>query len=201
MTEPEDLKVNVEGKGGRTRPAVKLQDLFKEDDMPVYLGEDRDFTIRYDSADDEFRIRDEDNAQDLSGLSKNTPHEWEQIIPVIFETAQTGLAADSTGVKFTSQNIIPTTAMLRYLTGVAVEATFTASQTDSVTAVEIYDEDAPGVIAPVSGNTGTDTTTGYSAITAGNSLVVRVNVTTASATTGATTDVDKAVIYLKFSLV
>jgi len=143
------------------------------------------------------QITDDTNAVTLLNLNANQPVVIDIPVPIVFESAQTGLAADSTGIKFTSQNIIPPLA--NYHT-VAIEATWTAADTDSVMAVEIYDQDAGTVVASVSGNTGTDAKSSYATITAGNSLVVRANITTASATTGSTDDLNKAVIYFRVTL-
>jgi parallel beta-helix repeat protein len=121
-------------------------------------------------------------------------HLSEPVVPVIAEVARTGLAADSTGVKWTSAEVLlPPGAFW----SAAVEATWTASNADSVTAIELYDATAGAVKASVSGNAGTNAKSSYARLTPGNRHVVRVNVTTASATAGATTDVTKAVIYIR----
>lgn len=44
-----------------------------DDDQKVLLGSDGDYSIRYDSAGDDFILRDETNATDLLVLPKNTP--------------------------------------------------------------------------------------------------------------------------------
>jgi len=121
-------------------------------------------------------------------------------MPIIAETARTGLAADSTGVKWTSIDLIFTADELQSLKGAYIEGTWTASNTDSITQIELYDETAATVIASVSGNTGTNSRSTAGTITAGNTLKVRVNVTTASATVGATTDVTKAILILIFGV-
>lgn len=141
-------------------------------------------------------------ADALSGLTKtqlaaNTIR-WSIQIPIIAETARTGLAADSTGVKWESIDLIFTSAEIECLKGVYIEATWTASATDSVTAIEVYDATAATVRASVSGNTGTNVRSSAGTIVAGNINRVRINVTTASATTGATTNVTKAVLILLF---
>lgn len=167
------------------------------DGVKLNFGTDKDFSIRYDAAADQLIVRDEINAKDLLKLSKNKPVVIEIPVPVIFEVAKTGLAADSTGVKFESLPIIPPVS--DYLT-VAIEATWTASATDSITAIEVYDATASAVKTSVSGNNGTDVKSSYVTVTAGNKLTVRVNVTTASATAGATTTVNKAILYFRYSL-
>jgi hypothetical protein len=199
-----------------------------KDDLQVQLGTDKDFALEYVSAADVMRVRDLINARDLLRLVKNTPIQYESavdtvtlkdlanainllkltkgiplqyesIIPAINETARTGLAATAVAVVWTSIDLIlPPAEMLRYATA-AIEATWVASATDSVTAIELYDVTAAVVKASVSGNTGTNSKSAYVALTAGNVHRVRVNVTTASATAGATTGCTKAVIYLRFS--
>jgi len=121
-------------------------------------------------------------------------------IPVIAETAKTGLAADSTGVKWESTDLIFSADELQSLKGAYIEGTWTASNADSITQLELYDVTAATIIASVSGNTGTNSRSTAGTITAGNVLRVRVNVTTASATAGATTDVTKAILILVFGV-
>ncbi|KXA93022.1 hypothetical protein AKJ64_01595 [candidate division MSBL1 archaeon SCGC-AAA259E17] len=126
-----------------------------------------------------------------------TPPVIESLTPFILETPQTGLVADTTGVKFNSNAVtLPSSGYA----SIAIEGTWTASQTDSVTAIELYDQTAGAVLASVSGNMGTNVKSGYASFTAGNTVNVRVNVTTASATGGATTDCYEAVVYLRYDL-
>jgi len=121
-------------------------------------------------------------------------------IPIIAETARTGLAADSIGVKWESIDLIFSADELQSLKGAYIEGTWTASNADSITQLELYDVTAATIIASVSGNTGTNSRSTAGTITAGNVLRVRVNVTTASATAGATTDVTKAILILVFGV-
>ena len=109
----------------------------------------------------------------------------------------TGLAADSTGVKAESGRFKINTSNLNSVT---LRATWTASATDSVTAIELYDVTSGTVIGSVSGNTGTDSETSISvsSITSGDLFELRVEVTTASATSGATTDVNYGVLELEY---
>lgn len=141
-------------------------------------------------------------ADEIAGIAKAQlaadTIQWGSQIPIIAESPQAGLAADSTGVKWTSIDLVFLAAEIASLKGAYVEASWTASATDSVTAIELYDATAAAVLASVSGNTGTNSRSTAGTITAGNVLNVRVNVTTASATTGATTDVSKAVLVLVF---
>lgn len=141
-------------------------------------------------------------ADELSGLTKAQlaadTIQFGVQIPIIAESARTGLAADATGVKWTSIDIIPTAAEIQSLKGAYIEATWTASATDSVTAIELYDATAAAVKTSVSGNKDTNKRSAAASLTADNILNVRVNVTTASATAGATTDVSKAMLILVF---
>ena len=143
-------------------------------------------------------------ADELSGLTKTQVAadtvRFSVQIPVIFETAKTGLAADATGVKFESQDLVLTAEELGCLKGAYVEATWTASATDSATAIELYDVTGAAVVASVSGNTGTNVRSTAGSLTAGNVNRVRANVTTASATAGATTGCSKAVVILLFGV-
>lgn len=119
------------------------------------------------------------------------------IVPVqIVDSQQTGLAADSTGVKWTSdfvQKLAP-----QNINSATIRASWTASNTDSVTAIEVYDETTDSVLGSVSGNTGTDAEGSISGFTAGNSIIVRASVTTASTTGGATCDIIYAVLELTY---
>lgn len=119
------------------------------------------------------------------------------VVPIaIPDSNQSNLAADSTGVKWTSNfkfKVDP-----QNLKSAVIRATWTASDTDSVTAVEVYDEGAATVLGSVSGNTGTDAEGTISGFTTGNLITVRLNVTTASATAGATTSLNYVVIELTY---
>ena len=143
-------------------------------------------------------------ADALSGLTKAQmaadTAQWAIIIPIISETPRTGLTADATGNKWASINIIPQAAEIDCLKGAYVEATWTATATDSVTQIEIYDTTAAASLVSVSGNAGTDVRSSAATLTAGNTINVKVNVTTASATGGATTDVTKALLILQMGI-
>lgn len=119
------------------------------------------------------------------------------VVPIpIPDSNQTGLDATTTGVKWTSNfkfKIDPSRVV-----SAVIRATWTASATDSVTAIEVYDETAATVLGSVSGNAGTDAEGAVSGFTAGNLITVRLNVTTASATTGATTDLVYAVLEITY---
>jgi hypothetical protein len=170
-----------------------------KDNLQEIFGTDKDFALEYVSTDDVFRVRDLINSTDLLRLKKNTPLQYESLIPVISENARMGLVATTTGIKWETESLlIPTVEMMRYAS-VALEAAWTASNTDSVTAIELYDSDASLVKTSVSGNAGSNIKSPYIALTIGNRHKVRVNVTTASATAGATTGVVKVVLYLRFN--
>ena len=119
------------------------------------------------------------------------------IVPLQIIKDATGLAADSTGVKYTSGKIKIDTNGLK---SAKIRATWSASATDSVTAIELYDETAAVVRGSVSGNAGTDVESSdlSGVIVSGNLHSLRVNVTTASATSGATTDVTYAILELQY---
>jgi len=111
---------------------------------------------------------------------------------------QTGLAADSVGVKFTS--VVRYRLKARHLKKIVLRATWTASNTDSVTEVRVVGT-VSGKIVSVSGNTGTNAegsaTTGWSD---GEYIYIEVAVTTASATAGATTDLVYAIVELEYGI-
>jgi len=111
---------------------------------------------------------------------------------------QTGLAADSTGVKFTS--VVKLKINARHLKKMRIRATWTASATDSVTRIRVKGS-VSGEILGVEGNTGTDAeaeaTSGW---TDGEYIQVELEVTTASATAGATTDLRYAIVELEYGV-
>ena len=119
------------------------------------------------------------------------------IVPLQLIKDQTGLDAASTGVKYTSGKFKLDTNGLK---SAIIRATWTASDTDSVTDIELYDETAAAVVGSVSGNAGTDAESAdlSGGITSGNLHSLRVDVTTASATTTATTDVDYGILELTY---
>ena len=118
-------------------------------------------------------------------------------VPItIPDSNQAGLSAATTGVKWTSNfkfKIDP-----QNLKSAVVRATWTATNTDSVTAIEVYDETATTILGSVSGNAGTNTEGSVTGFTAGNVVTVRLDVTTASATSTATTSLTYAVLELTY---
>jgi len=119
-------------------------------------------------------------------------------IPIpIPDSAQSGLAADSTGVKWTSS--FKFKIKKQNLKNVIVRATWTASASDSVTEIDLIDETSGNTVASVSGNNGTDVeSTNYNAgnLTDEGLVHVQAQVTTASATSGATTSITYVVVEL-----
>lgn len=136
-------------------------------------------------------------ALDYSQLASNTIY---FLVPFTPQDClnQTGLSAASTGVKFTS--VVKLLLNARHLKKIRIRASWTASNTDSVTEVRVVGSTS-GVIVSVSGNTGTDAeaeaTSGW---TDGEYIHVEVAVTTASATTTATTDLTYAVVELEYGV-
>jgi parallel beta-helix repeat protein len=120
-------------------------------------------------------------------------HLSEFVVPVVIEVPRT-VAADSTGVMWASPEVlIPPGAMWT----AAIEATWTSTAADVVVAIELYDVNAAAVVASVSGNSGANAKSSYVKLTAGNRYVVRINITTASATAGATATVTKVLLYVR----
>jgi len=108
------------------------------------------------------------------------------------EGEQSGLAAESTGVKFDSGfRLKVDDVMKRFLKAAYLEAAKSSSHGDEVTAVELYDDDE-GALATSFDITGSSSRTRSSDIsdnlTIGHEYHIRWNVTTASATSGATFD-------------
>ena len=187
-----------------TRAQIDAADALQEvlpaltDDLELPFGADKDFTVRYDATNDDFRIKDAVNAVDLFRLKKNTVVGY--TVPVAPQDCinQTGLAADSTGVKFTS--VVKTKVDDRYLKKIRLRASWTASNTDSVTEVRVVGT-TTGTIASVSGNTGSDAEAEGTSFSDGELVYIEVAVTTASATTGATTDLTYAIIEFIYEMV
>lgn len=120
-------------------------------------------------------------------------------VPIqIADSNQSGLASDTTGVKWTSNFVHQIDP--QNLDSAVIRASWTASQTDSTTAIEVYDQSAATVLGSATGNTGTDSEGSVSGFTAGNPVVARANVTTASSTSGATTDLVYAVLELSYGV-
>ena len=121
-------------------------------------------------------------------------------IPVeLLAHQQISLAADATGVKYTTPYTFLISAdMIQQANAFYIEAHIEASVTDSVTAVEFYDETGVAVRGTASGNAGARVRSAdfLGSLVAGNEHSVRVNVTTASATAGATTGVRRAALII-----
>ena len=120
------------------------------------------------------------------------------------EGEQSGLAADSTGVKFESGfRIYVDDVLKRYLKAAYLEAAKSSSHGDEVTAVELYDDTA-GAVATSMDITGASSRTRSSDIsdnlTIGHEYHIRWNVTTASATAGATFDAIGARLVLVYGI-
>jgi len=150
----------------------------------------KNLPLKNDTTNSDFRIRDTDNAVDLFRLKKNTV-----VIVVPFTPSDcinlTGLSAASTGVKFIS--VVKAKVDARCLRAIRLRASWTASNTDSVTEVRAVGS-VTGTIVSVSGNTGTNVEATGTGFSDGELVHVEVAVTTASATTTATTDLVYAVI-------
>jgi len=117
----------------------------------------------------------------------------------ILTNEQTALAADATGVKYTAPyNILISADMLQSAKAVYIEGHIEASAADSVTAIELYDVTAALVRGSASGNAGARVRSAdlLASLVAGNEHTARINVTTASATAGATTGVRRIALVL-----
>jgi len=84
-----------------------------------------------------------------------------------------------------------------------VRGTWTASATDSVSEIDLIDASSGNVIASVSGNAGTDEeSTNYNSanLTDDGLTYVQAQVTTASATSGATFDIEYIVVEIRLGV-
>lgn len=108
------------------------------------------------------------------------------------EGAQTGLAADTTGIKYEGKMRQQLDAwLLTDERSVYLEAATQSSAGDEEVTVEVYDDTAAAVadsVAISGGSSRTRSADISGSLTAGNEAHVRWNVTTASATSGATFD-------------
>jgi len=117
-------------------------------------------------------------------------------IPQVFIERGTGsLAADSVGVKYTSP--IKLRLLKKHVKSGVIRTTWVASHTDSRTNIYIWALTDGIKVAEVSGNAGTNVEGAVTLPTTDNQLCeMRVEVTTASATAGATTACHYAVAEL-----
>jgi len=112
---------------------------------------------------------------------------------------KTGLAADSTGVKASSPRAKLNATLLKKL---IVRATISSIPSDATVRVEVYDVTKGSVLGYVefAGATGTDQETEItSGWDDGDLVEIRVNVTTASGTSGATFDLDYAILEAEYN--
>ncbi len=113
--------------------------------------------------------------------------------------AKSGLAADATGVKASSPKAKVSS---RHLKKLVVRASISAIPTDATVRVEVYNATTGSVIgyvefAGATGESEAEVTTGWSD---GDLIQLRVNVTTASATAGATFDLDYAILEAEYGV-
>jgi len=161
-----------------------------DDDLKLNFGRTNKFAQRYDSSTDSWVLSDEVNDVDLFRLRRNTVVGY--TVPVAPQDCiNQSMAADSTGTKFASSVKIRVDG--RYLKKIRLRASWTASNTDSVTEVRVVGTSS-GTIVSVSGNTGSDEEAEGTTFSDGELVYVEVAVTTASATAGATTTLTYAIV-------
>ena len=162
-------------------------------------------------ADNAARISYEDTTSEIIFERFNTATaEWEEAMKIKLPTVvgytvpvapqdciNQSMAADSTGVKFTS--VVKVKVDARYLKKIRLRASWDASHTDSVTEVRVIGTSS-GIIASVSGNTGSDEEAEGTSFSDGELVYVEVAVTTASATAGATTTLTYAVVEFVYEM-
>ena len=143
-------------------------------------------------------------ADALSGVTYDQLATDTIVIEVPFpvpDSPQTGLAADSTGVKWTSS--FKGKWNTRHLKAVRIRGSWTASNADSTTKIAVKDVTSGSEIASVSGNTGTDSeteVTNPANITDGGLFEIFAEVTVASGTAGATFDIVYVVVEIKYGI-
>jgi len=123
-------------------------------------------------------------------------------IPVLIpDSHQTGLPADSTGLKWASKFAFR--ILKQNVKDVVIRASWYSSESDSVIEIQLYDMGTGNVVCSVSGNSGTskESDNYNEANLTDNGLVyVRAVVTTASATAGATFDIDDVEVEIKVAV-
>lgn len=116
------------------------------------------------------------------------------------EGEQTGLAADAAGVQYeTAISRTLLQALVDSNHDVVLVAATTSSAGDETVTIELYDETAAAVVASVdvAGGGQSESADISGALTGGNPAHVRYNVTTASATAGATFDAHGALLTIR----
>jgi len=134
---------------------------------------------------------------DVSQLASETISFY--VYAPIPDSPQSGLAADSVGVKFTSAFKLKWSKAR--LKAVRVRATMTATAADSVQKLAVKDLGTGADIATISANAGTNLeteATDLTNVTDGGLFEVYYQVTTASATAGATFNVAYFVVELRY---
>lgn len=120
------------------------------------------------------------------------------------EGQATGLVADATGVqKEGYKHFILDLNILKHAKAAYIEVAKASSAGDEVTAIEVYDDTAAAVADSLSvtgATTHTRSVDILASLTAGNEIHVRWNVTTASATTGATFDAQAAFLVIEIGI-
>lgn len=113
--------------------------------------------------------------------------------------AKTGLAADATGVKASSPRA---KVSARHLKKLVVRASISSIPTDATVRVEVYDATKATVLGYVefAGATGESEAAITSGWSDGDLIQLRVNVVTASATAGATFDLDYAILEAEYGV-
>jgi len=111
-------------------------------------------------------------------------------VPVSLWEASSSFAIDSTGVKITTARYLISSELLKHAKAVYFEGAITDfSATDSSVDLELYDATAGSVITKITLSDSSErsrTDDIKDSLTAGNEVQARVNVTTASGTSGAT---------------
>lgn len=158
---------------------------------PIVLG---NYYIRTDESQNEFIIENIETGEQtvitsdgITGGSIAQDYSTRDLLP---EGEQTGLEADSTGVKYigkSTQYIDP--SLIDQDRNVYFEAAIESSANDETVTAEIYDKDRQAVLNRQEiqgGSTRTRTGDISKSLYEGHEIAVRYNVTSASSTSGAT---------------
>ena len=191
-------KLEFEDSDGVVQRKIDIDDTSKE--VTVYAGDE----TKIMSIEKHASRHVSEGDDPISGLTYDQLATDTIVIEVPFpvpDSQQSGLAADSTGVKWTS--VFKGRWNKRHLKKVRIRATWSASNTDSETKIAVKDIDSGNDIVSVSGNAGTDQeaeTTDLANVTDGKLFEVYAEVTTASGTSGATFDISYVVVELVYGI-
>ena len=138
-----------------------------------------------------------DLSDELSFLGKT----FSITVPILIpDSSQKSLPADVAGIKWTSAFKFKWDK--QYLSKVVIRASWSSTATDNVVKIAVRDEQSGNDVVSLSGNSGTDAVaeqTDLTNVSDGYLATVYAEVTTPSATAGATFDIDYVAIELVYT--